>query len=173
MSTVPLSGVNSRLFSAIPLSRFSLKKSRFFWRISSWKNCNLCALFSVKWNLDDSATSFPCSAKQIPTSNLENVVCFACLLSCDLVRTARARDKDIQGYRSSDKIPVLHWSISDVLRCAPWRWETILTPAFYAFSSALSRFFVRWCWHLWCHLVPQFVWLFDQWFSLTSSWCVT
>ena len=30
MSTLPLSGVNSRFFSAIPLSRFSLKMSRFF-----------------------------------------------------------------------------------------------------------------------------------------------
>ena len=30
MSTVPLSGVNSRFFSVIPLSRFSLKMYRFF-----------------------------------------------------------------------------------------------------------------------------------------------
>ena len=30
MSTLPLSGANSRLFSAIPLPRFSLKMSRFF-----------------------------------------------------------------------------------------------------------------------------------------------
>ena len=34
MSTLPLSGVNSRFFSVIPLSRFSLKKSRFFVRIN-------------------------------------------------------------------------------------------------------------------------------------------
>ena len=27
-------------------------------------------------------------------------------------------------------------------------WKKIQTTAFYAFSSALSRFFVRWCWHL-------------------------
>ena len=26
--------------------------------------------------------------------------------------------------------------------------KKILTPAFHAFPSALSRFFVRWCWHL-------------------------
>ena len=32
------------LFSAIPLSRFSLKTSRFFLRVSSWKKCTLCAL---------------------------------------------------------------------------------------------------------------------------------
>ena len=29
--------------------------------------------------------------------------------------------------------------------CDPWRLK-ILTPAFYDFSSALSHFFVRWCW---------------------------
>ena len=53
------------LLSAIPLSRFSLKMSRLFLRISSWKKCALCALFSVKWNSDDSATNFQCSAKLI------------------------------------------------------------------------------------------------------------
>ena len=41
MSTVPLSGVKSRFFSATPLSRFSIKISRFSWRISSWKKCTL------------------------------------------------------------------------------------------------------------------------------------
>ena len=61
VSTLPLSGVNSSFFSTIPLSRCSLKMSRFFLRISSWKN----ALFSVKWNSDDLATIFQCSAKLI------------------------------------------------------------------------------------------------------------
>ena len=28
-------------------------------------------------------------------------------------------------------------------RCAPWRWKKILTTAFHAFSSGLSRFFFR------------------------------
>ena len=36
------------LFSAIPLSRFSLKMSRFFLRISSWKKCALCALQTTR-----------------------------------------------------------------------------------------------------------------------------
>ena len=30
----------------------------------------------------------------------------------------------------------------------------ILTTAFHAFSSGLSRFFVRWCWHLWYGQLP-------------------
>ena len=144
MSTLPLSGVNSRFFSVIPLSRFSLKKYRFFAYFEFEKNrrynylycvnvtylnpeclcyvngrldtfwgelgklmeageprfphlsrlmttllvvpagnasseivCShvrkiatnfrseLCALLSVKWNVDDSATSCTCSAKLI------------------------------------------------------------------------------------------------------------
>ena len=44
---------------------FHLKCPAFFLRISSWKKCALCALLSVKWNSDDSATSFLCSAKLI------------------------------------------------------------------------------------------------------------
>ena len=70
VSTLPLTGVNSRFFSAIPLSRFSLKMSRFFLGISSLKKCTLCALLSVKWNSDDSATSFQCSAKLIRSAKL-------------------------------------------------------------------------------------------------------
>ena len=38
---------------------------------------------------------------------------------------------------------MMYWSTS----CAPCG-KKILTPAFYTFSSALSHFFVRWCWHL-------------------------
>ena len=52
-------------FSAIPFSRFSLKMSRFFADFESGKKCALCALLSVKWNSDDSATSLQCSAKLI------------------------------------------------------------------------------------------------------------
>ena len=40
---------------------------------------------------------------------------------------------------------------------APLDGEKILTPAFYAFVSALSHFFVRWCWHLWKHSSPRLV----------------
>ena len=39
--------------------------SRFFCVFRVWKKCALYALLSVKWNSDDSATSFPCSAKLI------------------------------------------------------------------------------------------------------------
>ena len=100
VSTLPLSGVNSRFFSTIPLSRFSLKMSRFFLGISSWEKYTLCALLSVKWNSDDSATTFQCSAKLIRSAKLKNGVCFG------LFVPRRARVKDILGYRSSGKIGV-------------------------------------------------------------------
>ena len=38
-------GCKLTLFSAIPLSRFSLKMSRFFWRISSWKKMHSIGLY--------------------------------------------------------------------------------------------------------------------------------
>ena len=38
--------------------------------ISSWKKCTLYALSSVKWNSDDSATSFQCSANIIRSAKL-------------------------------------------------------------------------------------------------------
>ena len=63
-------------------SRFSLKMSHFFLHIWCCKKCALCAPLSVKWNSDDSATSFQCSAKLIRSAKLLNFVCFA----CDLVQ---------------------------------------------------------------------------------------
>ena len=78
----------------------------------------------------------------IRSIKLQNVVCFACLFSCDLVRAAKALgpgDKDIPGYRSSGKIRVASGRCTIVL-VAPLAVEKILT---HAFSSALSRFFVR------------------------------
>ena len=51
------------LFSAIALSRFSLKMSRFFAHFELGKKRSRCALLSVKWNSDESATSFHCSSK--------------------------------------------------------------------------------------------------------------
>ena len=85
------------LFSAIPLSHFSLKMSRLFCIFRVGKNAlyatesvkrpersngldtalyktipllSQCTLFSVKWSSDDSATSFQCSAKQIRSAKL-------------------------------------------------------------------------------------------------------
>ena len=40
------------LFSAIPLSLFSLKMSRFF-AYYNFEKCALCAVLSIKWNSDD------------------------------------------------------------------------------------------------------------------------
>ena len=54
-------------------SRFSLKMSHL------GKNAFYVALLSVKWNSDDSATSFQCSAKLIRSAKVYNCVCFACL----------------------------------------------------------------------------------------------
>ena len=71
-------------FSAIQLSRFLHKMSRFFGVFRVGGKCALCALFSVKLNSDDSATSVQTSAKLIHTAKFSNVVCCACLLSCDL-----------------------------------------------------------------------------------------
>ena len=68
--TLPLSGVNSRFFGAIPLSCFLLKMSRFFLGISRWKKCTQCGLLSVKWNSDDSATTFQWSAKLIRSAKV-------------------------------------------------------------------------------------------------------
>ena len=47
MSRVPLSGVNSRFFSVIPLSRFLLKMSRFFAYFELEKMRSRCALLSA------------------------------------------------------------------------------------------------------------------------------
>ena len=58
------------LFSAIPLSAFHLKCPAFLLRILSWEKCALCALLSVKWNSDDSATSVQSSAKLIRSAKL-------------------------------------------------------------------------------------------------------
>ena len=51
-------------------------------------------------------------------------------------------DKDIPGYRSSGKLHVASRRRTTVL-VAPLVVGKILTPAVYAFSSALSRFFIR------------------------------
>ena len=131
MSTVPFSGVNSRFFSVIPLFHFSIKMSRFFFGSSSWKKCTLCALLSVKWNSDDSATSFQCSAKLIRSAKLYNYVCFG------LFVPRRPRVKDIPGYRSSGKIDV------DSRRCTR---VPVAPPG--VGKNTNSRFFV--------HSVPLF-----------------
>ena len=52
------------LFSTIPLSRFSLKMSRFF-AYFELERMRSMRSFSFKWNSDDSATSFQCSTKLV------------------------------------------------------------------------------------------------------------
>ena len=75
---------------------------------------------------------------------VKKIVCFACLLrlcpghvgpGIKITRVILARSVQ----RLDD---VLLYSTS----CATWWWENIVTPAF---SSAMSRFFFRPCWHLW------------------------
>ena len=90
---------------------------------------------------------------QLPVLGKANSLCriVKCCVFCMFVKLQLSpwrvglRDKDIPGYRNSGKILVASRRCTS---CAPWRREKILTPAFYSFSSALSRFFVRWCWHL-------------------------
>ena len=135
MSILLLSGVNSSIFSATPFCRFSLKMSRFFC-ISSWKKCALCALLRVKWNSDDSVTSFQCSLNLIRSAKL--CVCLFVKLRLSLGHVGPG----IPGYRSSGKIRVASRRCTTV-PVAPPGSKKILTPAFYAFLSALSRFFVR------------------------------
>ena len=53
------------------------------------------------------------------------------------------RDKDIPGYHSSGKIRVASRICTAVPAAPPGGEKNVLTTAFYAFSSALSRFFVR------------------------------
>ena len=55
--------------SAIPLSRFSLKMSRFFVANFELEQCALCALLSVKWNSEDSAIN------QLPVLCKANSLC--------------------------------------------------------------------------------------------------
>ena len=131
MSTLPLSGGNSSFFSAIPL----------FFSISNLKKCALYALPSVKWNSDDSAASFQCSAKLIRSPK--------CCVFCLFVKLqlspghVEGPDKDmIPGYRSSGKIRVAsrrytYYSTS----YTPWRWKKY-NSRFLRFSSSMSSFFV-------------------------------
>ena len=60
---------------------------------------------------------------------------FVFVLNCDLVRVG-------PGIRSSGKIRLASRRCTTV-PVAPPGGEQIVTPAFYSFSSALSRFFVR------------------------------
>ena len=50
------------------------------------------------------------------------------------------KKRRIPGYRSSGKIHVSHLSIGEVLSCAPWRWENILTPTFTLFRPLCPAF---------------------------------
>ena len=62
-----------------------------------------CALLSVKWNSDDSATNNQCSAMLIRSEKVYNLVCFCLFVK---QRLGPGRDKDIPGHRSSGKIRV-------------------------------------------------------------------
>ena len=64
VSTLPLSGANSRFLAPSRFPAFHLKCPAFF-AYFDLKKCALCALHSVKWNSDNSATSFQCLTKLI------------------------------------------------------------------------------------------------------------
>ena len=93
-------GVNITAFgrkltlSAIPLSRFSLKCPAYF----AYFEFEKCALLSVKWNSDDSATTFQYSAKLIRSAKL----CVFCLFLLSPGRVAPGITITT-GYRSSGK----------------------------------------------------------------------
>ena len=62
MSTVPLSGVNLGFLASSRFPAFDFKCPAFFAYFELEKMRSRCALLSVKWNSDDSATNFQCSA---------------------------------------------------------------------------------------------------------------
>ena len=126
------------LFSAIPLSRFSLKMFRIFCVLGILrKKSALCALLSVKWTSDDLATSFHCSAKIIRSAKLDKFgVGLFCLFAKSWPRSSRDKDR-IPGYRCSGTIRVASRRCTVVGQLHTLAVK-ILTTAFYAFSSALS-----------------------------------
>ena len=130
VSTVPLSDVNSRFFSAIPLSSFSLKMSRFFCIFRLRTN----ALFSVKWDSDDSlGNQFPVLGKA--NSLCKSVKkCVFCLFVKLQLSSRRVRDR-ITGYRSSGKIRVAsrHCNTAPLAPLAVKKYT----------NSSFLRFFVR------------------------------
>ena len=72
-------GYKFTLFNAIPLSRFSLKMSRFFGVFRVRKNAPL-ALFSASSGTQKLGNQLPVVGKaKICSAKLQNVVCFACL----------------------------------------------------------------------------------------------
>ena len=80
---------------------------------------------------------------QLPLLGKANSLCTivkCCVFGLFVPR--RARVKDIPGYRRSGKIGVASRRCT-TLPVAPLVAEKIRTPAFHAFSSALSRFFVK------------------------------
>ena len=101
-----------------------------------------CALLRVKWNSDDSATNFQCSAKLIRSKKKCTIVCV--LPVCYAATQSwphKCLDKDIPGYRSLGKIRVA----SSSRRCtavpvAPPGGEKLLTTAFYAFRLLCPAF---------------------------------
>ena len=69
------------LFSAIPLSRVFFLKCPAFLVYFELEKIALCTLLSVKWNPDDWATSFQCSAKLIRSAKYW-VFCLFVKLTC-------------------------------------------------------------------------------------------
>ena len=141
MSTLKLSGVNSHFFSTIPLS--TLNVPLFF---AYFKSEKMRSIHSAQHNvkLRRLGNKFPVLGK---ANSLCKIVkcCVFCLFVTLRLNAGRLgpRDKDIPGYRNSGGKIHVGSRRCNKLPVAPLAVGKILTPAFYAFSSALSRFFVR------------------------------
>ena len=106
MSTLPLSGINSRFFSAIPLSRFSLKMSRFFCVFGVGKMRSMHSAQS-KVELRRLGNHLPVLGKANLFCKVVKL-CVFCLFVKLRLSLGRewTRDKDIPDYRNCGKIHV-------------------------------------------------------------------
>ena len=147
MSTVPLLGVNSRFYSAIPFSCFSLKMSRFFWAYFRVRKMHSMRSFQRQVELRRLGNQLPVLGK---ANSLFKLV--KCCVFCLFVRLWLSPHCVGPWMKISRVIVARAKSMyrTDLYSVAPpGGGKKILTPAFQAFSSAMSSFFVRWCWHLW------------------------
>ena len=132
MSTLPLSGVNSRFFSAIPLSRFSLKMSRFFAYFELGK---MHSMRSVQHQVELRRLG-----NQLPVLGKANSLCKVVKMLCVLpLRLSPGRVGPginyILGYHSSGKIRLVSRQCTAVPVTPPGDVKST--------NSRFLRFFVR------------------------------
>ena len=142
MSTVPLSGVNQAFLVPSRFPAFHLKCPAFL-AYFELEKMHYMRSFQRQVELRRLGNQLLVFGKANSLFKLVECCVFCLFVKLRLSPHYIGPGIMIPGYRSTGKIHVSQCSIGDALRCAPWRWENILTTAFYAFSSALSRFFVR------------------------------